>query len=253
VSHRRRLQWARLCYPLLQMIPKAAQRQMWFEFLERLVTPASTAAGQAEVELEHLCDHDHQGELGSDDMESVADVSSANRSLRGRDAKLETESRRWLLSLGLTEGAGKVQVVWNAKLRSTAGYARWPQWLVELNPRLVEFDGQVDRTLKHELAHLIAYARAGRRRIEPHGLEWRQACADLGIPDESARHTLPLPRTKQQRKFVYACPACQTIVERVKRFRRHTACLACCRKHNRGAFDPRFQFVLVHRKEPGDA
>jgi predicted SprT family Zn-dependent metalloprotease len=123
---------------------------------------------------------------------------------------------------------------------------------VELNPRLVEFEGQVDRTLKHELAHLIAYARAGRRRIEPHGMEWRQACADLGIPDENARHTLPLPRTKQQRKFVYACQVCQVTVERVRRFRRHTACLACCRKYNRGAFDARFQFVLVHSREPGE-
>lgn len=246
------------------MIPKTAQRQMWFEFLEKLVTPASKGAGQAEEALEQCCDHGHahahghdrdresEGESELDDMEPESASSSAIRSLRGRDAKLEAESRRWLLSLGMDDGAGKVQVVWNAKLRSTAGYARWPQWLVELNPRLVEFEGQVDRTLKHELAHLIAYARAGRRRIEPHGLEWRQACADLGIPDESARHTLPLPRTKQQRKFVYACPACQMIVERVKRFRRHTACLACCRKHNRGAFDPRFQFVLVHRKEPGD-
>ncbi|WP_038163824.1 SprT-like domain-containing protein [Verrucomicrobium sp. BvORR106] len=245
------------------MIPKTAQRQMWFEFLEKLVTPASTAAGRAEEALEQCCDHGHahahdhesqgEGELGPDDMEPATASSSAARSLRGRDAKLEAESRQWLLGLGMAEGAGKVQVVWNAKLRSTAGYARWPQWLVELNPRLVDFEGQVDRTLKHELAHLIAYARAGRRRIEPHGLEWRQACADLGIPDESARHTLPLPRTKQQRKFVYACPVCQMKVERVKRFRRHTACLACCRKHNRGAFDLRFQFVLVQRKEPGDA
>lgn len=189
---------------------------------------------------------------GAVDEKPSVSAASPTR-LRGRDRALEAQARGWLGALGMTEEAEKVQVVWNAKLRSTAGYARWPQWLVELNPRLTEFDGQVERTLKHELAHLMAYARAGRRRIEPHGAEWRQACTDLGIADESARHTLPLPRTRQKRKFVYACPACDLKVERVKRFQRHTACLACCRKHNRGTFDPRFQFILVQHRDLDEA
>jgi SprT protein len=162
----------------------------------------------------------------------------------GRDAALEAQGRELLDHLGLHEGVAKLRVVWNSKLRSTAGYAKWPQWLIELNPRLGEFEGQVERTMKHELAHLIAYARAGRRRIEPHGLEWRKACADIGIPDEHARHTLPLPRSKQERKFTYLCPHCGFTVARVRKFRRHTACLACCKTHNGGRFDARFQFVM---------
>ena len=233
------------------MILRTAQRQMWFEFLEKL-TPQSSSAPESLRNMEEECEEPTELDLNPVDTTSSLETDPAAKGLRGRDRTLESQSKAWLISLGLPEGAEKVQVVWNAKLRSTAGYARWPQWLVELNPRLVEFEGQVDRTLKHELAHLIAYARAGRRKIEPHGWEWRKACADLGIPDESARHTLPLPRTKQKRKFVYACPVCQTTVERVKRFRRHTACLACCRKHNRGAFDARFQFILVHRHELGE-
>lgn len=162
----------------------------------------------------------------------------------GRDAALEAEGRGLLDQLGLHEGVAKLRVIWNPKLRSTAGYAKWPQWLVELNPRLREFEGQTERTMKHELAHLIAYARAGRRRIEPHGPEWRKACADIGIPDESARHTLPLPRSRQERKYTYACMHCGFTVGRVKKFRRHTACLACCKKYTGGRYDARFQFVL---------
>ncbi len=161
-----------------------------------------------------------------------------------RDAELEIQARKWLAGLGMHEEAKGVRVDWNARMRSTAGYAKWPQWVVELNPRLKEFDGQIERTLKHELAHLIAYARAGRRRIEPHGTEWRQACADLGIPNERASHTMPLPRHKQQRKFSYVCPVCGTGAERVRKFKRHTACLACCKKHNGGRYDARFQFVM---------
>lgn len=163
----------------------------------------------------------------------------------GRDMELEAQAREWLLALELPGGAKLVTVTWNARLRSTAGYARYPKWEVELNPRLREFEGQVERTLKHELAHLIAYHRCGRRRIEPHGREWRQACVDLGIAGEKAQHRLPLPRNAIERKLAYACPACRTVVHRVRKFRRPTACLQCCNRHADGRYDGRFRLVLA--------
>jgi predicted SprT family Zn-dependent metalloprotease len=163
----------------------------------------------------------------------------------GRDETLEAQAREWLHALELPGGAKLLTVSWNARLRSTAGYARYPKWVVELNPLLRDFEGQVERTLKHELAHLIAYHRSGRRRIEPHGREWRQACADLGIAGEKAHHRLPLPRNEVVRKLVYACPACQTTVQRVRKFRRPTACLHCCNKHAGGQYDGRFKLALL--------
>ncbi len=167
-----------------------------------------------------------------------------------RDAVLEQQCRDLLLALGL-EGATKlVHVIWNERLTSTAGYAAYPDWRIELNPRLREFEGQVDRTLKHELAHLIAYLRAGRRRIEPHGKEWRQACCDVGIPGEKSHHRLPLPRRQVKRNYAYACPVCGMVVQRVRKFRRHTACLACCKLHNHGQYDRRFEFVLLDGTRP---
>lgn len=179
------------------------------------------------------------------DLEPVDPPESVVESMpEGRDAELEAQAREWLLALELPGGAKLVTVTWNARLRSTAGYARYPKWEVELNPRLQEFEGQVERTLKHELAHLIAYHRSGRRRIEPHGREWRQACADLGIAGEKAHHRLPLPRNTVERKLTYACPACHTVVQRVRKFRRPTACLKCCNRHAGGRYDGRFRLVL---------
>lgn len=180
------------------------------------------------------------------DLTPVPPAASTDEAIiEGRDAELEEQTRALLLALDLPGGAKLVTVAWNSRLRSTAGYARYPGWAIELNPRLREFEGQVDRTLKHELAHLIAYHRSGRRRIEPHGREWRQACVDLGIPDEKAHHRLPLPRNEVERKLTYACPACQTAVQRVRKFRRPTACLHCCNRHAGGRYDGRFRLVLV--------
>ncbi|MDB6004695.1 MAG: Acidic repeat-containing protein, partial [Prosthecobacter sp.] len=177
--------------------------------------------------------------------EPPVEVSAGEAILDGRDAVLEEQTRAMLLALDMPGGAKLVTVTWNARLRSTAGYARYPGWAIELNPKLREFEGQVERTLKHELAHLIAYHRSGRRRIEPHGSEWRQACADLGIAGEKAQHRLPLPRNEVERKLTYACPVCHTAVQRVRKFRRPTACLQCCNRHAGGKYDSRFRLTLL--------
>jgi predicted SprT family Zn-dependent metalloprotease len=103
----------------------------------------------------------------------------------------------------------------------------------------------VERTLRHELAHLLAQHRAGRRRIAPHGPQWQQACRDLGLVDETRCHTLPLPRRQMHARHVYRCPSCKVEVRRVRPFGRKTACLACCRRHNRGRYHDRFRFVKV--------
>jgi SprT protein len=160
------------------------------------------------------------------------------------DPELEEICRQRLLQLDLTGMSKVVQVQWNPRLRSTAGYARYPSWIIELNPRLREFEGQVQRTLLHELAHLLAYHRAGRRKIEPHGPEWRLACSDLGIPGESARHSLPLPRREVKRNYVYACAHCGAKAFRVRKFRRYSACRKCCDEHNGGVYDHKYRFVL---------
>ena len=144
----------------------------------------------------------------------------------------------------------KVRVFWNPSLRTTAGMAMWSDRMVVLNPKLVEVSAaEVQRTLRHELAHLLAHHRAGRRRIEAHGEEWREACSDLGIPHESRCHELPFKRRRVARKFFYACPACSTILARVKPLRHTAACIKCCRKHHGGKYHASFRFRPVERPD----
>lgn len=138
----------------------------------------------------------------------------------------------------------RVSVQWNGRMTSSAGRAIWPDCLIELNPRLRQLgEDQIWHTLRHELAHLVAYERCGRRRIAPHGPEWRQACADLGIPGESPYHDLPLPTRQVQRRHLYICRHCRTELERVRPLRRAVACYECCRKYNQGRYDDRFRMV----------
>lgn len=156
-------------------------------------------------------------------------------------APLEALAKSLLLGLGYQALAEQVRVRWNPRMRTTAGLAFPARQLIMLNPKVHAFDGELERTMRHELAHLLAHHRAGKRRIAAHGPEWRRACADLGIAEETRCHSLPLPKRTQRRKHSYGCPACGATIHRVRPIRRKSACLACCRAHNRGHYDERFR------------
>ena len=121
----------------------------------------------------------------------------------------------------------------------------------ELNPRLHECpEGEIDRTLRHELAHLVAYFRASRvglrRRIEPHGAEWRLACHELGIPDEERTHRLEALKSRRlPLRFRYRCPVCDRDFPRARPMRRPLACGPCCEERNGGRYDTRFRLVAA--------
>ena len=162
------------------------------------------------------------------------------------ETALTARARELLRSLGYDKLAERVNVHWNARMRTTAGLAGYARSTVTLNPKLAQFgEAEIDKTLRHELGHLLAQHRAGRRRIAPHGAEWKQACRDLGLPDEKRCHELPLPRTKMRPRHTYRCPACKTDIKRVRPFHGRVACLACCQEHNNGHYHEKFRLIKL--------
>lgn len=162
------------------------------------------------------------------------------------DPEMTERAASLLRALGCDELAAKVRVRWNSRMFTTAGLANYQKLLITLNPKLEQFgDAEIDKTLRHELAHLLAHHRAGRRRIAPHGPEWKQACRDLGLHNEKRCHDLPLPRRQLRRPHIYHCPACKLDIHRVRPFRRRVACLACCRAHNRGRYHEKFRLIKI--------
>lgn len=166
---------------------------------------------------------------------------------KGEDASLTETARRLVRKLpGLDALAEKVRVSWNPRLQTTAGTANVRTWLIDINPRIREHGNPViQRILRHELAHLVSAFRHGRHKIEAHGPEWRQACADLGIPGESRCHNLPLPGRTMRPKFAYRCTHCGHLLKRVKPLHRRSACYACCRTYNGGAYDDRYRYTRI--------
>src|SRR5207302_2099406 len=140
------------------------------------------------------------------------------------DVDLESKAREILYELDANKLAFGIRVEWNSRLKTSAGRADYRHKLISLNPLLFAHPAEIDRTLRHELAHLMAQFRAGRRRILPHGAEWRKACRDLGLDGERACHKLPLAARSIARRFLYRCGNCQRAFPRVRRMRRATAC-----------------------------
>ncbi|MEI6035267.1 MAG: SprT-like domain-containing protein [Verrucomicrobiae bacterium] len=178
-------------------------------------------------------------------LTSPDDLTKPRRKSRLRsDPLLEDFASQLLVAAGCS--GLQISVFWNPSLRTTAGMACWRDRRITLNPRLVGISAaEVQRTLRHELAHLLSQHRAGRRRIEAHGKEWKKACADLGIPNEARCHELPFKRHKIPRKYFYACPGCSAVLARVRPLRRRVACVKCCRKFYGGAYHERFRFKPI--------
>ena len=88
----------------------------------------------------------------------------------GRDAALEAVARHLLGRQGAAALAMRVQVEWSARLRTAAGRAESRSARILLNRRLSAHGArEIDQTLRHELAHLLAQFRSTRRRVPPHG------------------------------------------------------------------------------------
>jgi len=174
-----------------------------------------------------------------------AEVSAPGYNSVEQNLNVQETARDRLRANGAARIANDLRVEWDSRLKTAAGRADYRQKLISLNPRLFEHSAEIERTLRHELAHILAQFRVGRRKISPHGVEWQQACIDLGIADEKRCHNLPFPGRTYAARFVYRCPNCRQEFPRVRRVRRVVACLACCRQHNGGKFDPRFRLRLA--------
>jgi predicted SprT family Zn-dependent metalloprotease len=208
---------------------------MQFDFLKPLFT-AAEAPGPVEIAMPPASPHS---------APESATVSATSGEVTLPTVKeLHAQAAELLKQVGASSLAGRVVIRWNSRLRNTAGMAFPGRALITLNPRLAQFGlEEIDRTFRHELAHLLAHERAGRRRIDPHGKEWRLACVDLGLPGEKRSHDLPLPRHRVRPRLFYRCPGCGFELKRVHPLKRHSACVKCCRAHNRGRYDARFRFV----------
>ena len=190
----------------------------------------------------------------ADPLTSILSLRETRTKSQGEDqvgalipaANLEAKARELLRALGAKEIAKELHVEWNSRLKTAAGRADYGQKLISLNPRLLAHLQEIDRTLRHELAHILAqFRQKGRRRLSPHGPEWQQACHDLGIGGEKRCHTLPFPAKRHAPRFIYRCPNCQRDFPRVRKIKRTVACLTCCHAHSGGEFDSRFRLQLL--------
>ena len=91
---------------------------------------------------------------------------------------------------------------------AVAGQASASRWFVKYNFELymqnkVDF---INRTVPHEIAHLIANAIAGRR-VKPHGWEWRNVMVKLGVKDITRCHSYDLTGLTRgrSRPYIYTC------------------------------------------------
>lgn len=159
-------------------------------------------------------------------MLSFDDIWTPAQPLPGR-AVLGALAERLAAAWGCGGLAGRVKIVYNPRLRSTAGRAFLDEARVELNTRLLrEHPDQFIATLAHELAHMVAHRRFGR--VQPHGRHFASLMRQVGLP-AGATHSLPVAHLRRARgRFLYLhrCSDCgYSFIARS--IRRNCYCRAC--------------------------
>lgn len=118
------------------------------------------------------------------------------------------------------------ELVWR-KMRVSAGLARYETWQIVLSTLILTDEARVRDTLVHEFAHLLAYARHGRKGAG-HGRAWREAMLDLGAKPE-VRHRYEVCRNVRRQQVGYVCKRCGSTIVRSRRLPKkrrylHAAC-----------------------------
>jgi SprT protein len=113
----------------------------------------------------------------------------------------------------------------------TAGYANSTRNRIRLNAELLirYKDVFINRTVVHEVAHIIAYWVFGPK-IRPHGNEWKRVMRLLGIANPTRCHSYEVTPARKTRTVKAACD-CRTIDLGIIRARRiKKGCRYSCRK-----------------------
>jgi len=141
--------------------------------------------------------------------------------------ELETKARG--LMAGWGAACEPLSVVWNRRLRTSAGRALPRKGRIELNPDLLaKAPERIEAILAHEAAHLAAYRLHGPR-IRPHGREWAELLRSAGHPPH-VTHDLPVdPQKRRTRRgrwlYLRLCDACGA--RRIERSVRYEPCHKC--------------------------
>jgi len=104
----------------------------------------------------------------------------------------------------------------------TAGYAYWVRNKIHLNGYLLAkyADEFIEEVVTHEMAHLVAYNLTPRKKIKPHGNEWKQVMLFFGR-EPNRCHSFKTKPARRTQQFLVAC-ACSTYTfgpTRVKRMK----------------------------------
>jgi predicted SprT family Zn-dependent metalloprotease len=121
---------------------------------------------------------------------------------------LEARARELFTLWGVVDRLAHIEVLWNGRLRTTAGRAHLRTIQIHLNPRLLaRVPDRIDEVLTHEAAHL-AVALIHGLDARHHGPEWAALMAAAGH-EAKRTHDFPVAGLLRTRSyFLHYCAAC---------------------------------------------
>ncbi len=115
------------------------------------------------------------------------------------------------------------RIRYNPRLTSVAGRIIYRPAVIELSlPLLRAHVGHVENTLLHEMVHAWLHARG---LPSGHGQHFKRKMREVGLT--SIYHSMPVPRRRNRRRYVLACPSCRIEFVRSRRPGMAVSCARC--------------------------
>ncbi len=131
------------------------------------------------------------------------------------------------------------------KAKKRAGCCSFIEQKISLSKHFVKLNSikEIEATIKHEIAHAIAYIHFGH---SGHGRIWKKVAIAIG--DDGKRCYDSTKVVMPTGKYIFECSSCHKEVHYHKKPRVTRACGKCCREFNNGRFN--IDFLLIPKINP---
>ena len=183
-----------------------------------------------------------------------------NQQISAKELVMKLMSKDW--TINTHSGVKTINILndlnyyfeFNSRLSNVLGRCNYTHKRIQLSTKYVNLNwdkhrDMVEDTIRHEIAHAIAYHLYGKDGLG-HGYYWQNVAKQLGAtPKARSKNSSNIVSTRKKRNIIFECPNCDNQISFARMPKKTRACGSCCNKHSNGKYDTKYKFILKSEKD----
>jgi len=181
-----------------------------------------------------------------------------NQQISAKELVIELMSKDW--TINTHSGTKTINILndlnyyfeFNGRLSNVLGRCNYTHKRIQLSTKYVNLNwdkhsDMVEDTIRHEIAHAIAYHLYG---SIGHGHDWQSVAKQLGAMSKArSKNSSNIVSTRKKRNIIFECPNCDNQISFARTPKKSRACGSCCDKYSNGEYDAKYKYILKREKD----